>query len=186
MPVYRKLLPTECHRYRAHLLRLDRADRYARFAGTVSDDTIERHVRTLDWNRTIIVGCFYQGELRGAVELCTDRTAWAEQAELGVSVEPLLQERGVGTTLVRRALTIARNRGISRVHMLCQADNRRMRALSRRFDGTLELEGSELTVTIDLPPANQFSLVLEAFEDGAAAVGTVLDQWQPTDQRRAA
>ena len=43
MPVIRKILPTELPQYRAHLLRLDRADRYARFTGTLSDEAVERH-----------------------------------------------------------------------------------------------------------------------------------------------
>lgn len=178
MPVYRKLLPTERHRYCEHLLRLDRADRYARFVGTVSDQVIERHCAGIDWGRTIVVGCFLQGELRGAVELCTDRLIWPDQAELAVSVEKPLQEQGVGTALVRRALTIAGNRRIDRVHMICLADNRRMRAVSRRFGGRMELDGGELSVAFDLPPPNQFSLALEAFEDGAGAVGAVLDRLQ--------
>lgn len=178
MPVFRKLLPQERHRYPGHLLRLDRSDRYARFTGTVSDAVIQRHCATLDWGRTIVVGAFHQGELRAAVELCTDRLIWPHQAELAVSVEAPFQGQGVGTALVRRALTIARNRGIARVHMLALADNRRMRALARHFGGALELDGGELTIGIDLPRPNQFSLALEAFEAGAGAVGAVLDQWQ--------
>ncbi|WP_448191164.1 GNAT family N-acetyltransferase [Azospirillum sp. sgz301742] len=178
MPVYRKLLPAEHHRYPGHLLRLDRTDRYARFTGTVSDAVIERHGDTLDWRRTIVVGGFHQGELRGAVELCTDRMLWPHDAELAMSIEKPFQEQGMGTAMVRCALTIARNRGIERVHMLCLADNRRMRALASRFGGTMERDGGEVTVTITLPPPNQFSLALEAFEAGAGAFGAVLDQWQ--------
>ncbi|HYG88858.1 MAG TPA: GNAT family N-acetyltransferase [Azospirillum sp.] len=185
MPVLRKLLPAERHRYREHLLRLDRADRYSRFSGTVSDEVIKRHCAAIDW-RPMVVGCFDQGELCGAVELCTDRLVWPNQAELAVSVEKPFQEQGVGSALVHRMLTIARNRRIERVHMLCLAENRRMRALSRRFGGHMELDGGELTVTFDLPPPNQFSLALESFEDGAGAIGAVLDQWRGAGLARAA
>lgn len=178
MPVYRKLLPAERHRYPGHLLRLDRTDRYARFTGTVSDAVIERHCTTIDWGRTLVVGAFHQGELRGAVELCTDRLLWPDEAELAVSVEKPYQEQGVGTALVRRALTIACNRRIKRVHMLCLADNRRMRALARRCGGSVEQDGGELDIAIALPPPTQFSLALEAVEAGAGAFGAVLDQWQ--------
>lgn len=181
MPIYRKLLPTERHRYLAHLLRLDRADRHARFTGTISDSVIERHCRAIDWGRTTIIGAFLQGELRGAVELCTDRMIWPHRAELAISVEAGLQGLGVGTALVRRALTVARNRRIEEVHMLCLASNRRMRALAFRFDGSAELDGGEMTISIVLPPPNQFSFALEAMEDGAGAFGAMLDQWQASN-----
>lgn len=186
MPVFRKMLPTEMALYEEHLLRLSRADRYARFAGTVSDDVIRQHCRNLDWRRTIAVGGFVQGELRAAVVLCTDRLLWPDQAELAVSVEGGLQGQRAGTTLVRRALTIARNRSIHTVHMLVQAENTRMRALSHRFGGRMRLEEGEVSVTFDLPPPNQFSLGLEALEDGAGAVSAVLDRIQAAIPDRAA
>ena len=175
MSAIRKLLPAEFGQYRAHLLRLDKADRYARFTGTVSDRIVVGHCDSLDWTRTTLVGLFDRGELRGAVELCFDRLLWPGAAELAISVEKGLQGQGVGSTLVRRSLSIAANRGIRRVHMMCLADNSRMRALSRRFGGHMERDGGEFAITFDLPRPSQFSLALEALEDGAGAVNAVLD-----------
>lgn len=174
MPVIRKIMPTELPLYRAHLLRLDPADRYARFAGTVSDEVIERHCAGIDWTRTTLIGAFLNGEIRGAVELCGDRTLWPDEAEFGVSVEKEIQGRGVGSTLVRRALTVARNRSIAKVHMLCLAENVRMRALARRFGGSMEMEYGEITARFDLPAPNQFSFALEALEDGSGAFNSLL------------
>lgn len=178
MPVYRKLLPAEISRYRDHLLRLSRTDRHARFSGTVSDDGIENHCRNLDWSRTILIGAFHQGVLRGAVELCTDRLIWPDSAELAISVEKDFQEMRVGSALVRRALTIARNRSIRTIVIICQATNRRMRSLARRYGGTAEIDGGEVVASLTLEPADQFSLALEALEDGTNAVGAVLDGLQ--------
>jgi len=187
MPVYRKLLPAEIGRYRDHLLRLSRADRHARFSGTVSDEVVENHCRNLDWSRTILIGAFYQGVLRGAVELCTDRLLWPDTAELAVSVEKDFQEMRIGSALVRRALTISRNRSIRTIVVVCQSTNRRMRALARRYGGTAEIDGGEVVVSIVLEPADQFSLALEALEDGTNAVGAVLDRLQAAwPERRAA
>ncbi|PWC33591.1 GNAT family N-acetyltransferase [Azospirillum sp. TSO35-2] len=174
MPVIRKIMPTELPLYRAHLLRLDRADRYARFTGTLSDDAVERHCAAIDWGRTTLVGAFLNGELRGAVELCGDRILWPNQAEFGISVEKELQGKGVGSTLVRRVLTVARNRGVRHVHMMCMAGNVRMRALARRFGGRLALDCGEITAQFELPPPNQFSLALEALEDGTGAFNSIL------------
>ncbi len=174
MPIIRKILPTELPQYRAHLLRLDRTDRYARFTGTLSDEAVERHCAAIDWGRTVILGAFEDGVLRGAVELCGDRILWPQQAEFGVSVESVLQGKGVGSTLVRRILTVARNRGIRHVHMMCLSENVRMRALARRFAGRLALDSGEITSRFELPPPNQFSLALEALEDGTGAFNSIL------------
>ncbi|MBY6260831.1 GNAT family N-acetyltransferase [Azospirillum sp. 412522] len=174
MPVIRKIMPTELPQYRAHLLRLDRADRYARFTGTLSDEAVERHCAAIDWGRTVVLGAFEGGVLRGAVELCGDRILWPEQAEFGISIERDLQGKGVGSTLVRRILTAARNRGIRHVHMMCLTENVRMRALARRFGGRLALDCGEITSMFELPPPNQFSLALEALEDGTGAFNSIL------------
>ncbi|ANC91890.1 N-acetyltransferase [Azospirillum humicireducens] len=174
MPVIRKIMPTELPQYRAHLLRLDRGDRHARFTGTLSDEAVERHCAAIDWGRTVLLGAFEDGVLRGAVELCGDRILWPDQAEFGISVESGLQGKGVGSTLVRRILTVARNRGIRHVHMMCLAGNVRMRALARRFGGRLALDSGEVAALFELPPPNQFSLALEALEDGSGAFNSIL------------
>lgn len=174
MPVYRKLLPTELPRYRAHLLRLDKADRYARFTGTVSDEGIKAHCGRLDWGRTLLIGAFDGGELRGAIELCTDRRLWPDEAEFGVSVEKGWQGTGIGGELIRRVFNAARNRTVRHLHMLCLADNRRMRVLARRHGAAVDCEGAEVFARFDLPPPNQFSVALEALEDGAGAFNAML------------
>ncbi|MGQ9365395.1 GNAT family N-acetyltransferase [Azospirillum sp. ST 5-10] len=175
MPTFRKLHPAEWDRYERHLLRLDGASRFMRFAGTVSDEAIARRCRALDHGRTQLVGCFEQGHLRGAAEIATDRALWPHEAELAISLEGGFQDRGYGTALLGRALTIVRNRRIRRAHMLCLRENLRMRRLATRFGGRVSFDGGETTVLFELPPPTQMSLAVEAMEDGAGAVGTWLD-----------
>lgn len=178
MPIYRKLLPTEFPLYAEHLLRLPGADRYARFAGTVSEEIIRRHCESMDWTRTTLIGAFNNGVLVGAAEVCTDRALWPGAAELALSVDRTAQSCGVGGQLARRALTMARNRNIAAVHMLCLAGNHRMRALARRFGGVIEMDAGEAAIVFRLPPPNQFSVALEALEDGAGVITSVLDIMQ--------
>ena len=64
MTFYRKLLPTDLNVYRDHLLRLSSQDRYARFCGFKTDESIAAYCRGIDWRFTIMVGCFVRGELR--------------------------------------------------------------------------------------------------------------------------
>ncbi|WP_035692996.1 GNAT family N-acetyltransferase [Azospirillum halopraeferens] len=182
MPVLRKLFPAEWDRYERHLLRLDPHSRLMRFAGNTSDAAITQRCRTLDHGRTVIVGCFVQGELRGAVEIAVDRTLWPRDAELAFSLEAPFQGLGLGAVLMERALTIVRNRRIRRIHMLCLHENRRMRALVRRFGGALTFDGGELLAVFDLPPPNHLSLAVEAMEDGAGAVGAWLSAIAPTER----
>jgi len=174
MNVFRKLLPAEWDRYKAHLLRLDRADRHLRFAGTVSDAVIERHCQGLDWRNTIVIGWFDNGELRGASELRTAGTPFPKRAELAFSVESAYQGRGIGHDLMSRALTIARNRGIKTIDVVCMLENRRMRSLARKFTKAAVIESGEVGVTIALTMPNHVTLFLEALEDGAGVMSAVL------------
>lgn len=178
MTIYRKLLPTEHPLYADHLLRLPASDRHARFAGTVSAETIRRHCARMDWTRTVLIGAMRDGALSGAAEICTDRALWPGAAELALSVDATAQGCGVGGQLARRALTWARNRNILQVHMLCLAGNQRMRALARRFGGRIEMDSGEVAIVFNLPPPNQFSLALEALEDSAGVITSVLDVMQ--------
>lgn len=186
MPVFRKLFPAERGHYRDHLLRLGAADRYARFTGTVSDAVVERHVARMDWTRTTIIAAVERGAVVGAAELCTDRTVWPDEAEIALSVEPAFQNGGIGSVLMRRALTVARNRSVARVHLLCLGENRRMRAMMRRIGARQEADGGEVAAVLDLPRPNQFSLALEALEDGAGAVNSLLDHMHGGRSLRAA
>ncbi|CAK0771201.1 N-acetyltransferase [uncultured Gammaproteobacteria bacterium] len=176
MTAYRKLLPTELFRYRDHLLRLDAEDRHARFAGTVSDDSIRRHCKGLDWTNTVVIGYFDQGELRGASELRFESGLRPERAELAFSIEKPFQNHGMGASLMRRALTVARNRGIETIDIICLMENRRMQRLARKYSKYVVTECGEVDVSIPLNRASPVSVMLETIEDGAGAVSTLMDQ----------
>lgn len=178
MVVYRKILPAELPDYRDHLLRLNTVDRQSRFHGAVSPDAIDEHCRKLDWLKTVLFGCFFDGVLRGAVELCASPTDWLERAELAVSVEGTLQNGGIGTELVRRALVVAQNRSIRRVTLICLLDNRRMQKIVRKLNGQLDFDASDVLGDIELPRPNQISLLQEMIDDGTAAYETVQHYWR--------
>ncbi|MBI1209384.1 MAG: GNAT family N-acetyltransferase [Azospirillum sp.] len=182
MLVYRKLLPTEVGDYRDHLIRLDRDDRYARFSGTVSDAAIARHCQHLDWPAALLLGVFDGGVLRAAAELRAATALWPDQAEIALSVERPYQSQGVGAGLLGRGLTIARNRGIRSVKMVCHLDNRRVMKLARRFQGKVVLEvddfGGDVGLDFVLGRATQGTWLKEWIADSASAVTMALDQMQ--------
>jgi GNAT superfamily N-acetyltransferase len=174
MILIRKLAAGEMPAYCDHLLRLDPEDRRSRFCGTVAGRTIEERCARIDRRDTLLLGCFEDGELRAAGELCLDGAARPGGAELALSVDAGLQGRGVGTALMRRMLTIARNRSIREVRLFCLPDNARMKALIRRMGGGLSVEDGEVAGTIGLPWPDRISLLQEAVDTGAALLGTAL------------
>src|SRR5262249_27760021 len=148
MRVFRKLLAAEWSRLRDHLLRLSPADRHCRFAGHVGDDGVERYCRTIPWLSTVAVGCFEDGGLRGVGECRWLGPASPRAVEVAVTVESACQDRGIGSELVARILTIARNRGVVSVFMLCLTDNRAMQAIVRKHAGDLRYESGDVAATI--------------------------------------
>jgi RimJ/RimL family protein N-acetyltransferase len=168
MHVYRKLVPAEIGLFHDHLLRLTPEDRHCRFAGLVSDERIAEYCANIDWFRTIIVGCFIDGTLRGAAELRLDDPRLGWRAELAVTVEQEWQSRGIGTELLRRAITACRNRGIRSIYMICLVANRRMQRIARRFDGELVIADGEAEAKVALPFPDHFTLAREALDEGTA------------------
>ena len=173
MTTFRKLLPNEMTRYRAHLLRLESVDRHMRFGGSVSDAVIEQHCLRMDWHDTVVIGYFVEGELRGAAELRTAGDLFPSRGELAFSVERAFQGKGVGSALMSRILTIARNRGIRQVNLICLLENRAMQNLAQKFSGARVVEAGEVGVSIRLDRADQVSLMVEALEESAALVASL-------------
>lgn len=180
MLTFRKMLPTEFPQYTEHLLSLETVDRYSRFSGSVSNEIIAKRIEKLDWSRVILIGAFDGARLVGVAELCFDRALWPGQAELALSVDRSLQNAGIGGRLTHRALTVARNRGIGQVHMICLASNRRIQALGRRFGAKVAVEmGGDATITFGLTPPDQFSFSQEALHDGAGFMGAMFSALTP-------
>jgi GNAT superfamily N-acetyltransferase len=168
MHVYRKLVPAELGLFHGHLLRLTPEDRHCRFAGFVSDGRIAEYCSHIDWFRTIIIGCFIDSTLRGVAELRLDDPRLGWRAELAITVESEWQSRGIGTELLRRAITICRNRTVRSIYMICLVANRRMQRIARRFEGELVIADGEAEAQMALPFPDAFTLSREALEEGAA------------------
>jgi len=179
MHVVRTLLPTEFGLLREHLLRLDSEDRQRRFAGQLSDGAVAAHVEAIDRFRAIILVWIEDGVVRGAAELLRFGAPAGTHAELAVTVEKPWQDRGIGTELLRQALTIARNRGLEQVLMVCLAENGRMRHLADKFHGKLIDLGGEIEANVRLLAPDAWSLWLEAIDQSQAAVGTMFEQLAP-------
>ncbi len=172
----RKLVPAEVWQVSRHLLALTPDERRLRFQGGLADAAIERYCRRIDWFRTVAIGYFVDGRLRGVAELVLERSLWPRAGELAVTVETAWQGRGVGTELTRRAVTVARNRGARRLMMLCLIENRRMRRIATKLDGALRFDGGAVAADLGLTRATPWTVLEELALDGAGGLSAVNDR----------
>lgn len=175
LPAYRKLSAADAGLLADHLKRLEPNDRQLRFWGGVTDRAIDEYCAKLDWTAAVVVGAFVDGELRGVGELVRVRMVPRLMAEVAFSVEGPWQNAGVGTELLRRVLTVARNRCIDRVYMLCLAENRKMQKVARKFEAVLSFEEGEVEARILPAWPSYFSLMEEAVDDSKAWFPLVFD-----------
>lgn len=176
MRVFRKLLPYEIWRLREHLLRLSAADRRWRFFAGVGADFIADHCRRIDCRWALVIGYFEAGVLRGAAELHLAGPLGG-RAELAVTVESAWQDRQIGTELLGHAITIAENRGVRAVEMICLLDNHRMQHIARKFTGRLDIVDNRAEANLMVPYPTQISLWQEAAMDGMGLMTSWLEQF---------
>lgn len=86
------------------------------------------------------------------------------------------QDVGIGSELTRRAVTIARNRGLRELYMVCLRENGRMQHIARKVGATVVLAGVEAEGRVALPHADPISLWQEAIDDGSGLIAETLGQ----------
>src|SRR4249919_1460142 len=129
----------------AFFLRLSAADRYHRFGRPMTDESISAYVARLAWTDSVFLGAFDRGaKLVGLLELADVRNG----AEIAVVVDPSARGKGLGKTLMGRALLKAKVQGAERVVLLCQMDNEPMRRLARSAGLHAHLEDIEGSVAL--------------------------------------
>ncbi len=183
MRVFRKLLPYEIWRLSEHLLRLTAEDRRLRFFAGVNDDYIANHCRHIDGLHAVVIGFFESGVLRGAAELHL-ASDFGPRAELAITVERAWQAHHIGTELLGHAITIAENRGVRTIAMVCLLDNRRMQHIARKFTARLEIVDDQAEAQLKVPFPTQLSLWQEAAMDGMGLMTSWLEQFPFLTPRR--
>ena len=118
----RELGPADRGHIESHLLRLDCSDRFRRFCAVVTDDSIANLLSNLDWRRSLLVGCFVDGVLRGLVHMC-DWPDGNEEAELAISVDKAFRRSGMATALMQSAMRLSAENGLAAVAMTAQSEN---------------------------------------------------------------
>ena len=157
-----------------HLLRLDPEDRASRFGRATSDDEIRRYWERIDWARTLMIGCEVGGELRAVGELTAIGDGWGPTAEVAVTVERPVQGRRIGSELFRRLVTLARNRGVRSLYVICLARNRKVQRMVLHYGTELTRYDGEIEGQIRLPWPSYLSFAREIMDECAVAVQAAL------------
>lgn len=165
------------HRERVanHLLALTERDRYLRFGYSASDEQVRRYAELLDFERDEVFGIFN----RRLQLIAMAHVAYAQSedtqscAEFGVSVLASARGRGYGGLLFDRAVTLARNRGVSMMFIHALTENTAMLKIARNAGAVIERAGSESECYLRLPEATFKSRLDQLLAD---QVGEV-DYW---------
>ena len=157
-----------------HFLRLAPHDRQMRFGGAVSDVFIADYAANAIGPQSVILGCLCDGMLRGAGELRMQIDQYPLHAEIALALEPAWQNQGFGSELLRQLITIARNRAISTLHMICLPENLRIQHLARQNAFQLQGEIDMIEGTLDPHWPNPASWMEEILHDGATFVRAIM------------
>lgn len=166
----RRLSSGELHLYEAHLCRLAPSDRYLRFGYQITDEQIHRYVASQFRTRSIVLAHFDSSlNVVAAMEVVFSSSKYHvtnEMAEIGLSVEEGYRGKGLGSTLFRRSLVLARNRGVKTMVSHCLAENRFMMRIAKTQGMTVVCEGSDATGTMDVGSLDMNSIMQEYLGEG--------------------
>ena len=171
----RKLWPLDTAAFRRHLLRLDPETRHSRFGTMVSDRFLDGYADTAGRIGTIIFGAFVGPEMYASAELRALHVAGDATAEAAFEVEQAYQHHGLGSVLMDRLVTVARNRGIGQVHMICTRDNSRMQRLAEKFGARLHNDNGDILGKIEPEAMTSLSILDEVMHNTTDFVTAVFD-----------
>ena len=166
MHIVYRLQPHEYSRYRKHLLALDAASRYNRFAFNISDelinnlcDTFERHPK----EHKLFVIENDNLDVVGVGHIALD----GKDMELAFSVLKEYQGKGMGSSLMKRCIEWCQNRNMKHGVMTCLATNSAVRKLASKH-GVLVNDHGEVLADISIPDPNVISVMSEVVESNIA------------------
>ncbi len=155
----------------AHWRRLPEDCIRRRFLRRMRPEDLARHAEAIVGPDAHAIGWFCDGALRGVGELFRIPGG----GEAAFTVEPGWRRRGVGQGLMRRLLRRAAHLGLRQVIVMTTRDNLPMVRLAESAGARLEFDGAEVTGVIPLAPATAASRLLEAAEETASGLASVVD-----------
>ncbi len=173
--LFRRLGPSDRAPFEAHLLRLDVDSRRNRFGGAVSETFLREYAERAFTLDGVMFGYFVGGELRATAELRILTDDVEREAEAAFSVEPDWRRKGIASELFSRIIGAARNRGVSRILVICLPNNIGMQALTRKFDGEIVRLAPDTLGVVEAPRATFVSRWREAADEAISFATAVFD-----------
>lgn len=173
--IVRKLWSTERDKLRDHFLRLDKEHRRLRFGHAVSDTFLEEYASRVNDLNSVVYGYFEGDEMRAVAELRKMGPTWGREAEAAFSVEPAIQNQGIGTELMGLVIRAARNRGVHHLYVTCLAENSKMQNIARKHHAVLLYEHGDVKGEIVPKAPSAISVLEEAIDDQRAYAQSILD-----------
>lgn len=163
--VYR-LQTHEYKRYRDHLLALDSASRYNRFAHHIKDESILALCE--QWESDSKNHKLFVIENENLDIVAVGHIAFhADQMELAFSVLKEYQGQSMGSSLMSRCIEWCQNRGIHSGCMTCLATNVAVRKLASKH-GVLVTDHGEAMAGIKIPESTPISVMHEVVDSNMA------------------
>ncbi|WP_172677853.1 GNAT family N-acetyltransferase [Ruegeria sp. 6PALISEP08] len=157
-----------------HFNSLDEDVLLSRFGTPVQPEGLRHYISNMFANAALIFGAFPDSCLRGVGELRLIPDHKHHAAEAAFTVEKVWQDQGIGDALLSRLITVAQNRGVREVHMLCLATNQKMRRLAEKHNAELALVPGQVEATLTTPWPTPFSMAKEITSEYRAFTRAVL------------
>lgn len=121
----KSLVRFELPLYAEHLLNLPAPDRYLRFSGHVSDESIQTYVKGIDLTSGVVKAIYNDDlEIVAAVHVLLFNDG--KDAEIALSVSPDHRRKGYGHALFEAAVKWVQSRSVEKIYSLCLRENRPM------------------------------------------------------------
>lgn len=162
---------------REHLLRLPLTDRYMRFFSTLSKESIDKYVNSINLNSLTGeagFGIFLNIDGPRLVGFChvaqTNDETEERCAEMAISVDADYRRRGFGRILFKRGLLHCESYNIKRVYMNCLASNTIMKKLAKEEGMKIISSFGEAIASLDIKNDNAISSFLQAVNNDSIAL----------------
>ena len=171
----RKVLRSETHLIKEHLLRLDTDTRRRRFGHDVADQYVHDYALHAADFGNLTFGLFQDGDIRAIAELHQGDRSHSHTAEVAFSVERPFANQGVATRLMGHIIRSARNRGIRHLLLVCLTENIKMQAIARHYGAELRVEEGSIVADIVPTRADYASIAGEYLDDRLTFVQAAFD-----------